>query len=168
MASGDITTKSGSEATITITLASLGTSATRVAGRESNSVSKADPETDHIITGKITVGTSPTGGQIDIWVVPIHKTGGGDVWPDVFDGTDSAETATSVNVLYGLGFLAKVLASDTTTDRVHNFSFGVRAACGYMPRKYVIFVAHSTGVNLNSTGGNHEMIVTPQYEFVTP
>jgi len=87
-------------------------------------------------------------------------------WPDVFDGTDSAETVTSAGV--GSGFLklaAVMLVDATTSDRVYYFDAGsVRALFdGVLPPKFVVFVAHNTGVNLNSTAGNHQVTITPEY-----
>jgi len=35
-----------------------------------------------------------------------------------------------------------------------------------MPPKWVIFITHNTGVNLNATAGNHQIRVQPYYETV--
>ena len=37
---------------------------------------------------------------------------------------------------------------------------------GICPRKFSVWVTHSTAVNLNATGGNHFITVTPVYETV--
>lgn len=144
-------------ATITITLASIATSATFVAGAESTVIDNTtNLYTDAIVGGKITVGTTPTiNTQIQISVfTPIDST---PTYPDVMDGTDSVETLTSVGVGQGFLKLAAVLNCDSTTsDRAYPFSFTVAQLFGgVMPSRWSLYVAHNTGVNLNATGGNH-------------
>lgn len=148
---------------ITISLASVASSSSRTAGRESSVITnQSNLDVDHILSGKIRVGTSPTANTfIDVWVVPLLSLISATVaWPDVFDGTDSAETATSAGILQGLGQLAKsILVDATTSDRDYYFG-GVSVAAlfgGNMPSDYVVFVTHNTGVNLNATGGNHTL-----------
>ncbi len=144
-------------ATITITLASIATSATFVAGAESTIVDNTtNLYVDAIVGGKITCGTTPTiNTQIQISVyTPIDST---PTYPDVMDGTDSVETLTSVGVGQGFLKLAAVLNCDSTTsDRAYPFSFSVAQLFGgVMPSRWGLYVAHNTGVNLNATGGNH-------------
>ncbi len=144
-------------ATITITLASIATSATFVAGAESTIVDNTTSlYTDALVGGKVTVGTTPTiNTQIQISVfTPIDST---PTYPDVMDGTDSVETLTSVGVGQGFLKLAAVLNCDSTTsDRAYPFSFSVAQLFGgVMPSRWGLYVAHNTGVNLNATGGNH-------------
>jgi hypothetical protein len=150
---------------LTITLASLGSSATWVAGRESTAVDNTTNKyLDYLLAGKVTVGTTPTvNTEIRVYVVALMEDA---TWPDVFDGTDSAETVTSAGVRDGHAKLAAAMPVDSTTsDRVYNFGpvsvaglFG-----GACPKKFVVFVTHNSGVNLNSTGGNHAVHVTPVY-----
>lgn len=147
---------------ITISLASLATSSTFVAGRESDAISnRTNLDTDHLLSGKIRVGTTPTATTyIQIYVVaPLLEASGTVTWPDVFDGTDSAETATSAGIRDGCAVLAKsILVDATTSDRDYYFDgVSVAALFGSMPTDYVVFVTHNTGVNLNSTGGNHTL-----------
>lgn len=153
-----ITPSYAASATITISPASLATSSTFVAGREStvvdNSSNKYD---DALFSGKVTVGTTPTiNTQILVYVfAPMDDT---PTYPDVMDGTDSAETITSAGV--GRGFLKLAASLDvdaTTSDRVYNFGPVSVASLfgGIMPKFWSVFVAHNTGVNLNATGGNH-------------
>lgn len=142
-----------------LTLASLATSSTRVAGAESDAIDNTSTLYDDIlISGKITPGTSPTvGKQIDIWIVPAMD--GSSTWPDVFDGTGSAETVTSENVRNALGKLLKTIVIDSTSDRTYYFSNESVAALfgGVLPQKFVVFVSHDTAVNLNATGSNHAL-----------
>ena len=148
------------DAQLTISLASLASSSTFVAGQESTVVDNSTNKyVDAMLSGKITVGTTPTvNTQILVYVFsPINAT---PTYPDVMDGTDSAETLTSVGVGRGFLKLAAVLDVDaTTSDRVYPFGqvsvaqlFG-----GVLPQRWSVFVTHNTGVALNATAGNHEI-----------
>lgn len=158
----------GSSAALTITLASLATSATRVAGRESAAVDNTSNKyLDYLVGGKVTTGTSPTDAkQIDVWVYASFEDT--PTYPDVFDGTDSDETATSAGVLAGALVLAASVSTNNTSNRTYWVSpFSIAAQFGNrMPKFFGIFVTHDTGVNLNSTGGNHAFWATPVYETV--
>lgn len=168
MAAGDVKIVYGSKETLTITLASLATSSTRVAGREATALDNGTNKyLDFLISGKITTGTSPTDArQIDIWVIPAMDDT--PTWPDVFDGTDSDETVTSVGILAACGALACVISTNNTSDRTYPFApFSVAALFGgRCPQDFTIFVAHDTGVNLNATGSNHAIYAQPVYENV--
>lgn len=160
-------------AAYTITLASLATSSTLVAGRESNAVSNTtDKYLDYLIGGKVTTGTSPTGGVIEVWAYGSEEDT--PTYPDVIDGTDSVETFTSRDILvYGLARIATIPV-DTTSNRTYWFApVSLAGAFGrlvggniYVPKTHGIFVAHSTGVNLHATGGNHAIWQTGVYETV--
>lgn len=142
--------------TLTNTIASLATSSTWVAGYESATIDNtSNLYIDYIFDGKVTVGTTPTTStEIRIYVVASVD---GSAWPDVFDGTTSAETVTSAGVRDSFAKLAAVLRVDSTTsDRVYPFCFTIASLFGgVVPPKFALFVTHNTGVNLNSTGGNH-------------
>lgn len=164
----DIKTAYGTATTGTGGVSSLATSSTWVAGYEwfviDNSTSLA---LDFQIQGQITVGTTPTANtEIRIYVVASYD---GTTWPDVFDGTPSAETLTSVGV--GSGFLKgpHVLFVDAnTSNRAYPFFFQLSDYVGRtMPKKAVLFVTHNTGVNLNSTDGNHTYAALPVYATST-
>ena len=154
----DIKIAYAASATITCGVASLATSATFVAGRESTVISNAtNLYVDALLSGQVTVGTTPTiDTQIRIYVFAARDDT--PTYPDVMDGTDSAETLTSVGVGAGFLKLAKVLDVDaTTSDRGYDFGpvsvaqlFG-----GSLPQRWSLFVTHNTGVNLNTTAGNH-------------
>lgn len=153
---------------LTITLASLASSASWLAGRESTAVDNTSNKyLDYLLAGKVTVGTTPTiNTEIRIYVVALLDD---TTWPDVFDGTDSDETVTSAGV--GSGFLklaASMLVDATTSDRGYPFGPVSVASLfgGVCPKKFVVFVAHNSGVALNSTGSNHFVNITPAYETV--
>lgn len=153
---------------LTITLASLASSTTLVAGQESTAVDNTSNKyLDYLLAGKITTGTSPTASRlIEVWVIALMEDS---TYPDVFDGTDSAETVVAREALLTYGRLASQIATIATSNVTYNFGpvsvadlFG-----GRCPKKFVVFVTHSTGVNLNSTGGNQAVHITPVYETVT-
>lgn len=150
---------------VTISLASLATSATWVAGRESSEVDNTTNKyLDYLLAGKVRVGTTPTAStEIRVYVVGLLDD---TTWPDVFDGTDSAETVTSEGVRDGFAKLAAVMRVDaTTSDRDYPFGPVSVAALfgGACPKKFVVFVTHNTAVNLNATAGNHSVWITPVY-----
>lgn len=166
----DVKTAYGSSSALTISPASLATSSTWLAGVESDAVSNTtNLYLDYLLAGKITVGTTPTiNTEIRVYVVGTHDDT--PTWPDVLDGTASAETITSAGVRDGFAKLAATMAVDaTTSDRSYPFGPVSVASLfgGVMPKQFVVFVAHNTGVNLNSTAGNHVVSVTPVYQTVT-
>jgi hypothetical protein len=154
----------------TISLASLATSATRVAGRESTVVSNAvNKYLDYIISGKITEGTTPTvSKQIDLWAYCALKDT--PTYPCGATGVDAALTIVSENQRNsGLVPLRSTLV-DATTDRPYFFApRSLAEAIGaLMPMTHHgLFVTHDTAVALNATGGNHVLSYTPIYGTIT-
>lgn len=158
-----VTPSYATPAAITISLASLASSSDWTAGRESDAVDNSTNKyVDALVSGKVRVGTTPTINTfINIYIYAQHDDT--PTYQDVFDGTDSAETVTSAGVLAGVvKLLGSLFVSATTTDRDYFLAptsvaqlFG-----GVLPKRWGLFVAHNTGVNLNSTGGNHEFKYT--------
>lgn len=153
---------------LTVTLASLATSSTLVAGRESTAVDNGtNLYLDYLLGGKITTGTSPTAGEIRVYVYgSVNDT---PTFPDVLDGTDSAETMTTTDIRDSSLILAAVMATDTTSDQTYWFSATSVAALfgGSIPDQWGVWVTHDTAVNLNSTGSNHALSIQPVFETVT-
>ena len=149
---------------VTITLASLASDTNLLAGRESTAVdNSSNLYLDYLISGKITTGTSPTAASIQVWTVGSWD---GTTWPDVFDGTSSAETITSADIKNALCKSVAILPTNNTSDRTYSFT-GVSMKTvfgGVLPSQYVLFVVHNTGVALNGTAGNHEL----RYQGVYP
>lgn len=146
--------------TLTISPASLASSSTFLAGRESTEVDNtSDLYLDVMLRGVIRVGTTPTantmitlfawGGLESLATTPL----------DTLDGTDSAETITSAGILQTMFRPAVTLIVDaTTSDRDYPFvirSLATALELPVLPPFWGIFLAHNTGVNLNATGGNH-------------
>lgn len=156
-----------SSTALTITLASLATSSTLLAGRESTEFDNTSNKyVDVLVGGRVTTGTSPTGGYVEVHAVGL--IGDAPVWPDVFDGLDSAETVTSADVKYSVCKQVAAVAVSTTSNVAYDFGPVSIASLfgGALPKKFAIFVTHSTGVNLNSTAGNHYVHATPVYYTV--
>ena len=103
--------------------------------------------------------------RLEVWIVGIQDDTN---WPDVFDGTDSAETATTRDILAACGRLAAQIATDATSNRTYPFDIGSLRGLynGVLPKKFVVFVLHNTGVNLHATGGNHAVNVIGEYANV--
>lgn len=162
----DTKTTYASSAAYTITLASLATSSTLVAGQEGTAVSNtSNLYLDYLAGGIVTVGTTPTANTfIEWWMYgSVNDT---PTYPDVFDGTDSAETVTTASIKQSaLGNFGAVLCSAATSNVGHWFSPRSVAACfgGLMPKNHGPFITHSTAVNLNSTAGNHVLSYTGVY-----
>jgi hypothetical protein len=158
---GDIKTKypaSNADTTaLTITLASLATSATLVAGRQSTAVdNRTNVDEDHLVSGQVTVGTSPTGGRIEVWAYSALSIASGTPDYGLPSGSDAAVTFASRNQVVGAMRLLWSQASDTTSDREYYMPpTSIRDAFGELPPYWGIALLHSTGVNLNATGGNH-------------
>jgi len=122
---------------------------------------------DYLVSGKITAGTSPTASRsIEVWAVGSWD---GTNWPDVFDGTESAETIASADIKAAICRLVTAMATANTSDRTYHFGpVSIASAFGgVVPPKFVLFVVHNTGVNLNSTAGNHQIRIQPVYETVS-
>jgi hypothetical protein len=141
--------------TITAAVASLASDTNLLAGIESSVIDNtADGFDDILLSGKITTGTSPTAArQIEVWAIAWDGTN----WPDVFDGTTSAETITSSDIKNALCKPVAILATNNTSDRTYHFTgVSARAAFnGVLPSRFILFVTHNTGVALNATAGNH-------------
>ena len=163
----DIKVAYGAASDATITLASLASDTNLLAGRESAEiVNTSTLALDYLVSGKVTAGTSPTASrQIEVWVVGSWD---GTNWPDVFDGTESAETITSADIKASVCRLVSAMATAATSDRAYHFGPVSIASLfgGVVPPKFVIFVVHNTGVALNSTAGNHQIRIQPVYETV--
>jgi hypothetical protein len=157
-------------AAYTIALNSIATSSTRVAGTEGDSVANSSNYLDFLASAKVRVGTSPTAStQIDIGIVAaLDDT---PTWPDVFDGTSSTETITSAAIrdaIVKIPLEGQLVVDSTTSDRDYFCApFSVAQLFGYvMPKHHVPWMSHNSGVNTNSTGGNHTMKYTPVYNTI--
>lgn len=162
----DLKIKYATPVTITVTLASLATNAQAVytAGRQSTAVDNSSNLYDDVlVTGKIRTGTGPTSGrQLAVYVfAQLDDT---PTYPDTLGASDAAVTFTSGNVLNSAIRLGQGVRIDSNSDRDYFFNFSVSGLFGgIMPKRWGIYVAHDSGVNLNSTGSNHSF----RYQGIT-
>lgn len=152
----------------TITLASLASDTNLLQGRESSEVvNTSNLYLDYLISGKITTGTTPTASRvIEIWAVGSWD---GTNWPDVFDGTDSAETITSADIKNSVCRLVASMVVSATSNVTYPFGPVSLASLfgGVVPPKFSFFVTHSTVAALNATASNQQIRIQPYYETVT-
>lgn len=150
-------------------LASLATSSTRTAGRESTAISNTTNKyLDYLVAFKFTTGTTPTvNKQFDAWAYfSLNDTPD---YPDVIDGTDSAETITSENVRNSALTPLRSILVDSTSDRTYFSSVlslaALHPSLGPMTH-HGLFGAHDTVAALNATAGNQAGWATPIYGTV--
>jgi len=163
----DLKLSYGTASDLTITLASLATDANLLTGRESATIDNTSALVlDYLVSGKITSGTSPTAAKsIEVWAVGSWD---GTNWPDVFDGTESAETITSSDIKASICRYIAAMATSATSNVAYHFGPVSLAAAfgGVLPPKIVLFVTHSTAVALNATAGNHQIRLQPVYQTI--
>lgn len=153
---------------VTITLASLASDVSLLAGRESAAIDNTTTlYLDMLLSGKITTGTLPTNAKsIEVWAVGSWD---GTTWPDVFDGTNSAETITSTDIKTTICRLVASISTDNTSGNAYHFGPTSLASVfgGNLPPKMVIFVTHNTGVALSATAGHHQIRLLPVYQTLS-
>jgi len=157
-----------SSSALTITLASLATSSTWIAGRQSDNVDNTTNKyLDYLLAGRVTVGTTPTSGtEIRVYVVALRDDS---TWPDSVGAADAAWSSSTEGTRDGYVRLAAIMRVDSTTsNRAYDFGPVSVASLfgGSCPKKFAVIVTHNTAVNLNATGGNHSLAVTPVYATV--
>lgn len=145
----------------TISPQNVATSATFVAGVDSDIVSNiSNLYSEILISGKWTCGTTPTINticQVYLYCPITDDLASTIVYADVMDGTGSAETFTSAGVMSGsIYFLGALSVDATTSDRTYWFrQTPVRAIIGFVPTRFGLYISHNSGVNTNTTAGNH-------------
>lgn len=151
------------DAAITMDLSALASSSTFAAGRESTSISNSSNYLDCKITGRFISGTTPTApGETRLYYVPPYEDTPS--WPDVFDGTDSAETVTNTNILdtLVLGWSGTVSTSTNITYPVVS-AMSLAQAFGICPKAFVLFFTHYHTAALKTDAGNTNSF---NYQFI--
>ena len=155
-----------SSVALTITLASLASDGSLLAGRASTAVDNTtNVDLDHLFSGIITTGTTPTvNTTIEVWAYASYKTvTGTPTYPDSITGTDAAKTMTSSSVKYSaLARIATINVTATSNVAYPIAPVSIASLFGSMPKFWGVFVVQSTAVALNATGGNHDL----QYERI--
>lgn len=149
----------GTKVTMTITLASLASDTSLVAGRESTAVDNKDTDDaiDALVGGIVTTGTSPTASrQIEVWAYGSYDDSN-------FSGTATGSDANLTPGEKTCMKLLTVIPTVNTSNKAYKWGpFSVAQAFGGMvPVQWGVYIVHNTGVNLNSTGGNHEVEYYP-------
>jgi hypothetical protein len=168
MASGDVTPVWSASAALTQTnLDGLASSSTHVAGWESASLDNAGL-LDRRITAVIQVESAGlSAGEIRLYLVgQLHDS----AWPDVFDGTESAETVTDTEIRDAICRLGAITATDTTASRLYYLDCPSARSVfgGTLPKRMVVFITQSTGAALETTGDPNQVYEQGYKENVAP
>lgn len=137
---------------LTVTnLHSLAASSTWIAGWESDAVDNtSNLYDDYLVSAKFTMTSANNqAGEIRIYVAGMLDDS---TWPDVLDGTESAEAFPDTEERDAALMLARVLAVDTTTGAIiYCAPFSVAALFGGVcPAKFVIFVTGNGATSTNA------------------
>lgn len=146
----------GTPTALTITLASLANDNNLVAGRASTAVDNKDTDDaiDVLVGGKVTTGTSPTTAkQIEVWAYGSYDDA-------EFSGGASGSDANLTPDAKSLLKLLTIIPTVNTSNKTYHWGpYSVAQAFGgVVPVQWGVYIVHNTGVNLNSTGGNHEVV----------
>jgi len=153
----------GTKVTMTMTLASLASDTNLVAGRESTAVDQKDTDDaiDAMVGGTVMTGTSPTAArQIEVWAYASYDD-------TIFSGGATGSDANLTPSEKTLMVLLTIIPTVNTSNKAYQWGpFSVAQAFGgNVPVQWGVYIVHNTGVNLNSTGGNHEVEYFPvKYE----
>jgi hypothetical protein len=163
---GDIKLQYGTPTDLTITLASLASSSTLVAGRESTAVdNRTDEYLDALVSGFVASGTTLTAGALEVWVyAQLDDT---PTYPEVLDGTDSDETFTTRDQMFAGMRLGARIVTNTTNSVVYPIApFSVASLFGgVMPRRWGVFLTHSMVGALAASG--HKIQYAPVHQQYT-
>jgi hypothetical protein len=162
MAAGDIKQVFGTSTALTITLASLASSAT--AGRESTAVDNTSNlflDAHVFVQIALQAGTPANDKAVYVYLAASED---GAEYTDNATGSDAAITLRDPTNLRLLGVI-NCPDSGGLTYKSHLMS--VAAACGgMMPRKWNVVVRNYTGVTFSATAGDHEVRYTGIYANV--
>lgn len=148
----------GTSTAMTITLTSLASSSTLVAGRESTVVDNTGTlAIDYLVGGKIRAGAgTPIAGQIEVWAAGSYD---GTTFAGIVGAGDAALTLTNEKPRMSL---LDIIAVDTTAS--HTYEFGPKSIAqafgGVVPKKWGVFVTHNMSATLSATAADHEIKYT--------
>lgn len=152
-----VTVNYAASATITIAPENVASSSDFTAGVESNVIDNSTNKyVDVLVSGYWTSGTTPTA-NTTVAIYAYAQQDDGPTYQDVFDGTGSAETVTGGNINSAVRLLGTLSVTTNTSNRAYYLAptSVAQAFGGVMPQRWGLFIAHNTGVNSNSTAGNH-------------
>lgn len=165
MPAGDIQLFYPAASDITFTVASLVTDANLLSGRQSNAVSNLTTRAvDYLLSGRVTTGTSPTAGRIEVWAVASWD---GTNWPDAFTASDANRAITTSDIKNSICVLVASMNTDATSRAYHFAGVSIAARFGgVVPPAFALFVVHNTVVALSATG--HQFRLQPVLQTVSP
>lgn len=153
-----VTVNYAASATITISPENVASSSDWTAGVESAVVDNSTNKyVDALVSGVWTSGTTPTANTY-VHIYVYAQQDDTPTYQDVFDGTSSAETVTSSGVLSGVvRRIGTLNVNANTSNRAYYLAptSVAQAFGGVLPQRWGLFIAHNTGVNSNTTAGNH-------------
>lgn len=153
--------------TIAIQTTPLASSSTFTTGRQGTAVTNSSNlYLDYLIGGKVTTGTTPTAGEIRVYLYASRNDT--PTYEDTLTGTDADITITSTDILGAVLRLAASSTTNTTSNRTYPFVMFSLASFfgGVCPRDHGLYVAHNTVAALNATGSNHAFSQTGVYATV--
>lgn len=167
----DVKVAYGASASPTITLASLAASSTLLGGRESTAIDNgaSNKYLDYHVAGGYTAAAANNQAG-SIYTCAVGAINDTPTWPDVFDGTDSAETVTDAGTFNSICKILSAISADNTASQVWYFGpVSVAAAFGgYLPDQFVYFVTHAIQTTTNAWhSSGHTFSHTPLYATVT-
>jgi len=167
MAVGDIQLQYAASSNLVVTnLHGLASSQTWVGGWESAAIDNtSNLYLDYLVSGKFVVeGANNQVGQIRVYVVAMLDDS---TWPDVFDGTESAETVTTTSIRDQVCKMGANVA--VTADAAATYYFGPFSVAnlfgGFCPAKFVVFI---TGNPTTTTTAGLESTDTPNQVTIKP
>ena len=152
----------------TLTLASLAASSTLLGGRESTSVlNTSNLYIDYYYAGIFRQAATNTAAGI-IKVGCVGALNDTPTWPDVFDGTDSAETVTTQAIYDSCVRVIAAITTAATASAYNPFApVGIAQFFGFLvPTSHLVFVSQTAQTTTNAwsaTEGDHTVKYTPVY-----
>jgi len=142
------------DAAITMDLSALAASSTFLGGRESTWITNSSNYLDYRISGNYISGTTPTI-PAETRLYYLAATEDTPAYPDVFDGTDSAETITNSNLRDSLiiGWSGTVSATTNVTYPIVS-AMTLAQAFGICPKHWGLFFSHAHTAALKTDAGN--------------
>jgi hypothetical protein len=166
---GDVKLAYGASSNLTVTaLNSLASSSTWLAGWQSDIIDNtSNLYSDYRITAKITVGSSAVAaGEIRMYVVGLLDDT--PTMPDVFTAAGQAtKTVTSAEIRDAICRQVAATANTTTASRVYYLECAsVAFLLGGIPKKFLVFITHSSSAALASSG--NQITVTGTFSTIAP
>jgi len=144
--------------TITMDLSALASSATFVAGRESNEVDNTSNKyMDALVQGRFQVGTTPTlPCQLNVYVWGADTSLATTAIATVLDGADSNETVTTTDLGFTLALAQFCPILVNTSNIIYDLRpFSVAPFFGgVLPKFWGLFVAHNMAAALKTDANN--------------